>query len=453
MTDLAIVLGLLFFLICVFFVVVHSSLMKKITLLDWSVLGMGGVYGIGWCVIAGVTEIGGNPNWENWILPYKDLYPVHTILAFVLLGSMWIGWLVFGSLTRARIQVIPFTTSQNDYLRLLEAMWFLLIIAFIMQWLYTLAYGGFLGLLDYSRSIRSAIFPIENRLSFLRPFGGLALFASYGFWGLWLARYRRMATLFGLILSIIFSFYILYSWMGRIGFLTYLMTFVLGMFLIRKPRPLSLLVSGSMMLFTILLGAYFVSIWFNLKPSENFALFLARELSFPFGSFFGQLDYGENLTRWFKDLFVAPIYLLPSSLWSNWIENVGQVNTALIMGAPKGEQGVTGAIPVDLLTLGLMQASVYGIVVVGFIFGAFLRLAQHLINKFTNPGMHAVFEAYIAVKIAVLGVFYAQPALVVSGNFAFLFALIVIIFFVKMPRFKWINDRNNSSAILTTNQK
>jgi hypothetical protein len=41
------------------------------------------------------------------------------------------------------------------------------------------------------------------------------------------------------------------------------------------------------------------------------------------------------------------------------------------MGAPKSEQGVTGGIPVDLLTLGLMQASIFDIVVVGVIFGVF----------------------------------------------------------------------------------
>lgn len=52
-----------------------------------------------------------------------------------------------------------------------------------------------------------------------------------------------------------------------------------------------------------------VSLWFNLKPADNFVVFIAREISFPYVSFFTQLDYVENLYRFFKDLFFAPIYL------------------------------------------------------------------------------------------------------------------------------------------------
>jgi len=163
-------------------------------------------------------------------LPYTHLYPIHTALTFVLMAAMYFGWLIFGSLFLRGGRKISLLGSKtrNQEKRLLIAMWCLLITAFVMQWLYTLAYGGFLGLLEYSSSIRSAIFPIQNSLSFLKPFGGLALFASFGFFGLWLSRYRRPAVWLGLCLSSLFSLYILYSWMGRIGFLTYLATFVLG---------------------------------------------------------------------------------------------------------------------------------------------------------------------------------------------------------------------------------
>ena len=169
------------------------------------------------------------------------------------------------------------------------------------------------------------------------------------------------------------------------------------------------IVLGTGIMIAILVGVYCISIWLNLKSDDNLLVFLARELSFPFGSFFGQLDFGENLFRCFKDFIVAPVYLLPSSLWTQWVENVGQVNTALIMGAPKGVRGVTGAIPVDLLTLGLMQMFVFGILIVGAGFGALLRLIQCLLDNVANPGLRAVFEAYIAIKIAVLGVFMPSP--------------------------------------------
>jgi len=439
MTDFAIVLGLTFFVVCLAFVAFHSLRAGRLTLLDWSVLGMGGVYGVGWSVVIGVTQSGSNPTWEKWLLPYAHLYPIHTALAFVLLVAMYIGWLIFGALFLGgrREKSLLGSNERSHEKRLLMAMWCLLITAFVMQWLYTLAYGGFLGLLDYSRSIRSAIFPIQNRLSFLQPFGGLALFASFGFFGLWLSRYRRPAVWLGLCLSLPFSLYILYSWMGRIGFLTYPATFVLGALLLRRPRPLAILMRGGLILFAILVGVYYLSLFLNLKPADSMMVFLAKELSFPFGSFFGQLDYDQNLFRWFKDFIVAPVYLLPSSLWSNWVENVSQINTALLMGAPKGQQGVTGGIPVDMLTLGLMQMSVFGIFVVGAAFGALLRMLQRLLDKVADPGLRAVFEAYIAIKIAVLGVFYAQPALFISGNFDLLVTVLVIAFFVKAPRIRW----------------
>ena len=437
MTDLAIVLGLTFFLLCLVFVVWHSLRLGRLTLLDWAVLGMGGEYGAGWALVAFVTREGGNPFWEKWLLPFEYLYPVHTISATILAVSVCFGWLLFGSLYLFHRKPLP-TPSKNYDAKLITTMWLLLAIALVMQWLYTQAYGGFIGLLEYSASIRSAIFSVENDLSFLRPFGGLALFASFGFFGLWLSRCRSLAVWLGLFLSVAFSLYLLYSWLGRIGFLIYLATFVLGAFLSRRPRPFVLLAGGCLVMLIIVIGAYYLSLWLNLKPADTLPVFLARELAFPFGSFFAQLDLGEHLFRAFKDFLVAPLYLLPSSLWSQWVENVSQVNTAVIMGAPKGEQGVTGGIPVDMLTLGLMQASILGVTVVGVIFGALLRLIQRLLDGIANPaGVRSVLEAYVALKIAVLGIFYAQPALVIKENFDLLVTAVVMAIVLKAPRLRW----------------
>ena len=440
MTDFAVILGLTFFLLCLVFVAWHSLRVGRLTLLDWAVLGMGGVYGAGWALVVFMTQKGGNPSWERWILPFEHLYPVHTISAIILAVSVWFGWLLFGSLclTHRKKQSPPF---KNYDAKLITVMWVLLVTAFVMQWLYTQAYGGFIGLLEYSASIRSSIFTVENHLSFLRPFGGLALFASFGFFGLWLSRCRSLAVWLGLFLSVIFSLYLLYSWLGRIGFLVYLATFILGALLSRRPRPLVLLIGGGVVMLAIVISAYYLSLWLNLKPADSLPAFLAKELAFPFGSFFAQLDSGEHLFRAFKDFLVAPVYLLPSSLWSQWVENVSQINTTVIMGAPKGEQGVTGGIPVDLLTLGLMQASVLGVAVVGVMFGALLRLIQRLLDGFANPGVRSVLGAYVALKIAVLGVFYAQPALIVKGNFDLLISVVVMAIILKAPRLRWCTTR------------
>lgn len=196
----------------------------------------------------------------------------------------------------------------------------------------------------------------------------------------------------------------------------------------------------------IIVGAYYVSVWLNVKAADSLPAFFARELAFPFGSFFAQLDKGDHLFRAFRDFVVAPVFLLPSSWWSTWIEDVSRVNTALILGAPKGEQGVTGSIPVDLLTLGLMQAHVLGIVIVGAMFGALLRFIQGLLDRIPNPGVRAVFGAYAALKLAILGIFYAEPDLFVSGNFDFLAAALVIAFFLYLPRIRWAPYRSETIA-------
>ena len=225
------------------------------------------------------------------------------------------------------------------------------------------------------------------------------------------------------------------------AFLVYLATFALGMLLCRRPNPLRLLAGGGLLMLAIAVGAYYVSLWLNLKAADSLPEFLARELAFPFGSFFAHLGTGGNLFRGFTDFLFTPFFLLPSSWWSTWIEDVSQVNTALIMGAPKGEQGVTGGIPVDLLTLGLMQAHVFGIPIVGAMFGVLLRVVQRLIDRIPDPGLGAVFGAYAALKLAVLGIFYAQPALVVSGNFDFLVSALVIAFVLRLPRIRWLPHR------------
>ncbi|MFN4062753.1 MAG: hypothetical protein ACK4JA_01065, partial [Parazoarcus communis] len=324
-----------------------------------------------------------------------------------------------------------------------QAMWLLLVIAVVMQWLYTFAYGGFFGLLQYSELIRSSIFMVENPLSFLKPFGGLALFSSFGFWGIWLAKGLRFNIVLGFVLSCGFSLYVLLSWLGRIGFLVYLATLLLGWLLSLRVRPFFLLSSVVLLMASILMGAYYISLWFELKAADSLLSFLAKELSFPFGSFFAQLAAGEHLFRGFKDFLLAPLFLFPSSWWSSWVENVSQVNTALIMGAPKGEQGVTGGIPVDLLTLGSMQAHVMGIPIVGMMFGVVLHLIQNMLYRLPNPGVQAVFSAYAALKLAVLGVFYAQPALVVSGNFDFLISVLIVVVVLRMPRVRWDVPRSS----------
>ena len=438
MTGLAISLGVGFALLCGILAIKHSSRLRRTTLLDWALLGLGGGYGLGWALVVSVTWGGGNPTWAGWIAPFYSQYPFYSMCALLLLVGTGLGWFLINPLLHHGIAVLKRKKRTRFVRRWVAASWFLLVLALFTQWLYTRAYGGFVELLIYSEMIRSAIFPIDNPLSFLRPFGGLAFIAAFGFFGVWLSERRNLGIALGLSLSMLFSLYLFYSFLGRIGFMVFIVTFPLGWLLSRRKFPLTALTIMAAVFILILVGVYGVSIWFDIKSADDLTSFLAHELSFPFGSFFAQWQAQEHLMRGFRDFLFAPLYLLPSSWWTNWVGDVGQVNTALIMGAPKGEAGVTGSIPVDLITLGLMQLKVYGIPLVGVLFGALLRVLQHWLDRIPLSGVRAMFEAYVALKIAVLGIFYAQPALFVSGNFELIAGAIVIVVFLRFHRVRFI---------------
>jgi len=430
----ATILGILYAVVCILLASVHSSRIGRVTLLDWSLLAIGGMYGIGWLLVLHVTHAGGNPNWAPWILPYENLYLSHSLGSLLLLCGILVGWYLSASIIRGR-PIHNSVAGSRKFYHWSKAFWLLLVLAVITQGLYAHAYGGYIGQLEYSALIRSSLFDAvpHNPFSFLRPFGGFAMIATFGFFGLWLSRQRNLSIYLGFLLSFAVSVFILYSWLGRMGFLVFLTAFPLAIAMARGRSPHRLIMWGGVAFVGLLIGAYGVSVSLNLKAESNLLEFLARELSFPFGSFFAQIDHGEHLYRGFVDFMLAPMYLLPSSWWTHWIFPVGQVNTEVIMGAPKGEAGVTGAIPVDLVTLGLMQFHLPGVLSVGVLFGALLMILHRLLERVPQNGVRAIFEANIALKIAILGVFYAQPDLIISGNIDWIAATVLLFILARLP--------------------
>lgn len=437
MVETTTIIALLFAVTCGVLVVLHSARVGRVTLLDWALLAIGGMYGLGWPLVLHITLAGSNPSWAPWILPFENFYLAQNMAAYMLLFGVVAGWYVFlPSFNRNHTVSVAVEKSQKNRWSL--ALWTLLGLSIVTQGLYSMAYDGYIGQLQYSNAIRSSRFDAVpyNPLSFLKPFGGLAMVAAFGFYGLRLSGLRRLGVNLGLFLSFPFSLYVLYSWLGRIEFLIFIATFPLAVALRRARSPLWLLLGGIVLFSTILAGAYFVSVWLNLKTADNLGAFLGRELAFPFGSFFAQLNHGGHLLRGFYDFTLTPIYILPSSWWSQWIEPVSQVNTRIIMGAAKGEGGITGGIPVDLLTLGLMQLHFPGVAVAGFLFGALLRSLNLILDRIKVPGVRSIFEANIALNISVIGVFYSQPNLVVSGNIHWIAAMLVFLILTFIMRVK-----------------
>lgn len=390
---------------------------------------MGGVYGLGWVVVLNVTIQGSNPVWAPWILPFTDLFLLHGLAAFLLLIGMLVGWTIpQGQRSKPVTSEATRLSEGVNPKHWMLSFWLMLTAGVVAQVLYSRAYGGLLGQLEYSEFIRSSVFEVlpSNPWSFLNPISGLVLVAALGFLGLVLSGYYQISNILGMLSALIASIYVLYNGFGRLAFVAFIASLFLSAAIMKQQSPIRLLVGAIVVGTAMLAAAYWISLWLELKPADNIIEFVARELSFPFGSFYGQITEGSNLFRCFTDILLIPVFVLPSSIWSNWIEPVSQLNTAVIMGAPKGHSGVTGGIPVDLITLGLMQLHLPGIVIVGGLFGIALRWVQLLLDRVPIAGIRAAFTANVSLTLATVSVFYAQPNLLVANHINWLIAGIVV---------------------------
>ncbi len=431
MLDVSSVFGLLLLLACLLMVYERSRRSGELELVDWSLLAIGGLYGAGYFFVLQCTRSGLNTGWESYILPYQDYYIILNAAVVLLICGLLLGWRFSPRLFPNKISSIyprrPIACSSRVY----EAgFWLVLITGILSQMIYVQAHGGLIASLEYSRLIRSALFSSvpDNPYSFLQPIRTMSLIAAFGFFALLLNTGKSKLTISaGLVLSLVFSAYVLFSRQGRLAFVVYMSVFLFGRaFYNRLPARYMLLFLGVVAPFS-LVALFYISIWMGLKPSDDIISFVAKEISFPYASFFAQLDHEEYLFRYFYDILISPVFLLPSSLWSNWIESVSQVNTEVLIGAAKG-YGQTTGIPVDILTLGLMQFHLLGVFLMGAIAGFLLRAFQVSVDSIENRGIQAMSEAYIVVHFAMLAMCYAQPSLVISANIAFFLAVCILWF-------------------------
>lgn len=435
MIELSQFLAASIFVFAILFCFARVSHRDQITLLEWAILGVGLVYGLGWVLVLTFTVNGHNPLWVERILPFERYFVIHNFLVLALIISIIFGYRVFerGYKAGRKLSLGYLGVSAGQ----LEVYgWFLLMIAVFLRWLYVSAFGGFFDYLDYSMSIRSAFFEVQNKWSFLQPFSGVGLFATFLFFASLLGERKTYSKALGLLVSLLFSIYLLYSMLGRMGFLIFVATIVLAFLSVKGVRPVLIVAGGVVGALLMLVLAFVISDLLQIKSALSMQDYVARELSFPFVSFFAQIEHGEYLYRWFQDFLFAPLYLLPSSLWVQWIDNVSQINTLVVLGARKGDSGVTGGIPVDLLTLGLMQVSVVGVVGVGLIFGCLLSFLQGFVDGVRSDGLRAILWAYLAIRVSVFAVAYAHPVHLISGLFGIIFSIFLIFVFEFLGKFR-----------------
>lgn len=418
---ISIINSFIVFAVATFFAFYTARNKNRLPMISWSFLACALIYGIGSTIVFNATLSEVEYLRSDIVLSNKFYWPFYGPLVVVLLISIYIGWSLpirkKGFYRKISKITVDTNKKQTLYLGIM-----LLVIGFILRLIYVQVYGGFIAYLDYSRAIRSGFLELNNPFSFLQPFSSLLILSSFYFWAIWVKGYQRSISSIGLILSILFSVYILLSNAGRVSFVLYILTFVLAIAYHKN-------ISSKAILFFSLLGfplsiisLYAISEYFNVKGADSISSYFIKEFSFVFVSFFNQLSNGE-LFRLFSDFIMAPTNLLPSSFTQGWFESAAQANTRLISGAAKGEDGVTGGIPVDLLTLGLMQFNVLGIPAVGLLFGFFLKRINFILESASNSSLSNILTVYFSLRLGFIGLIYAQPPHFVNG----LFPLIVLI--------------------------
>nr|WP_313631744.1 hypothetical protein [Brevundimonas naejangsanensis] len=390
---------------------------------------MGMIYGLSWPLVIGSIMEGSATNLHVYG-KFHDLLFLNTIAAIMTAAGLLSGWklVMAGSQSHLPNARGIFSSIRNPALYN-TAFWVMLTVAIASQILYTMDYGGLFSAFKYSKLIRSGLFDYfaRSRFSFLAPFGDFALLACYGFWGLILTGRTPINVKIGFASSMASSIYVLYLAQGRFNAVAFFAIIAMATILTKVKKPAFILALVLLAVPASAYATYEVSNYFGIKSSSNFLDFYVKEVSFVFIGFFAQLSNPDGLYRFFYDVITYPAYLLPSSVTGAWLNDPSDLNTALIHGASKGQQGITSGMPVDIVTMGLMQMNFAGIIPYAMLYGALLAATHRICMSVSPLGVRAILYAYICIKLSGIGLFYAQPATIVVGNFSLIVALLVAV--------------------------
>ncbi|MEE2729378.1 MAG: hypothetical protein VYA55_01095 [Pseudomonadota bacterium] len=409
---------------------------QRLALADWFVIGLTGYGGLVALlfVIASVSV-------ERSVAldliadsPIAWAYPIFCGLAIV---GVWLAiWLFTGSEReianlntpgRHKLKVNPKLIARVTLLG-----WAALILGAASYWLYARSYGGFSNLLQYSAGIRAGLVDVDdNAYTFLKRFGGFCFLASLLFGGALLSRGKStvmwLQSCVGFIVSFLASLFILYSWEGRLGLVTFALVVPFGYLVHRHGVGIKLLRNAAILSLIPLFALPASSaLWGKSAESDNISSFFIRELSFPLNSF--SQAYENNSIRYMKDVLAAPLFLLPTRVWKGMLglDTASDVNTENVMGKRKGQRGSTTAVPIDFITFCYMQASFLGMLLVGFIFGALLCILDRFLMKRFEGAVYAMLYSYSVLFVSGMSALYADPKHILNRNFHFVVGLFLL---------------------------
>ena len=328
--------------------------------------------------------------------------------------------------------------NNRDSSRLLLTAIALLIIGLVSNQLYLSAYGGFSNYLNFNRLLRFGINVVDNNFSFLMPLRSCVVFSSFLFALLLKKRKKKIIAASLFVVSLIFSIMVLYSNLGRLSILLYVLLLLLALFYKGKTKYVTYrsFIRIAVCSFLLVIALFFIGGILNRNDEGSLLAEFNSEITFPFQNLFvirnklSTFDY-----RYFSDIAFFPVYLLPSSIWSvkMGIKTCSSIVTAAWWGAEKGSNGVYGEMPVDFVTLSYLQLGVVGAIIVPIILAFIYHKCFLLAGKIRDDALRMFIYLFLFINVGVYSVFYCDPYLIIQRNlplmaFAVLYAFLGIFY-------------------------
>jgi hypothetical protein len=394
-------------------------------------------YGFSPAVLHAARLSGHDHVWVTRMYHGDGTYWLMPIVVILLWLGIEIGWLIAAPNVRAvniwkKDGGLRDSTGAQRRRRLpsLQTVWLvgviMMVAGFGLYTLFSMAYGGYKGLIVFSAALRGGLLDTPNAYSYLQRFGGLCIFASYILFAVARQAPRRKGWYyFSFAVSVGFSLLVLMTWSGRLGFVSYVISFPLVVILgSLRPRmvPMILVVSAVFMVLifasrdifhtirVVALGSGELEDVF--EPQTDVMEFYLGEFSFPAVSALTTLDQSETGTftyRRYKDFFVAWQHLVPAR-WISRPDKVSHLNRELIA------RGGIGEIPADAISVGLFSDGIRGVLVLSLLLGVVAGLVERFLVWFPIAYLRPILSIVLIFRLGFM-VPYADPVNVLKGGF------------------------------------
>lgn len=299
--------------------------------------------------------------------------------------------------------------------------------------------GGYIESISRIHYGGEAIGTHESSLAFLVNFNKLILVSSYIYWGLKNKSENKNYTNILFYTTFLISVGVCLLNGGRFLLILYIGSFVLSDIFFHK-RKLKLMRYVMILLIGFLVMIYGNMIFYVLvygkdaltrfiQNNEANPLYMLYEFFDDFSYFYyGIFHIVKEATdyNYFKDLFMAPSYLIPRRIVDIGLPlRATEIKTSILLtGSQK-----TGSTPTSILDYGFINLGIAGVAMVSYSYGIIIRYISDW-GKNINNRLYAIFYAAIVV-IAATRIMYFDPVHFLNSNFYLLFSLLIIVLFKK----------------------